>query len=147
MGTTVWESTASAGQIIADELRPYNVRMWDTDREAAAVAYVIPFEGNDIERLRKTFKVKDGATSITTAMIIKHGGTLFNRSKTLQHPRTVSIKMMDEIALPYYTGGASKQFIGILTPLNLDAMNPDADAWCPIRSAKEWRDKALAAAQ
>lgn len=142
MGTCIWETADAPGKIIMDEYAPYNVRMWTTDRAAAAVCLVVPVTDDNRESLARVYDFPAGAACVYVASIIKHDGTLYGKHREGVR-RTISAKHMSEDMGPNYTGGANAQFLDILTPLKERPANDD-DNLC-LAWAHKWRCSAYRA--
>tara|TARA_R110000851_G_scaffold22626_10_gene67015 strand:- start:491 stop:895 length:405 start_codon:yes stop_codon:yes gene_type:complete len=133
MGTLTYTTDKTAGQILTDELcgPGVRIRMFTTDKEAACVALSVDLAAvpaDYVEHLRRVYDLAPDATHAFPAVIVKGSG--FNG----RGARPVDVKIMDECGGPYFTGGANRQLLGLLSPIK------DC-AW-----AQEWRARAAGGA-
>ncbi len=142
MGTICFPTDKTAGAILHDELcgggDKTAIRMFTTNHDSAAVALSVDLtKVNDQWRdfILSTYDLPPNAQRAIVAVIVKHEG-LNGRGR-----RNVCLKVMSEEMWPYYTGGATRQLLSILSPLRSGAC-PDAEEW--RRTAWEDADNALA---
>ncbi len=135
MGTSIFTTDKPAGAVLTDELcgEGCAIRMFEIDGAAAAVALSV-----DLTKISEawrafslaTYDLPANASRAIVGVVVKHEG-LNGRGR-----RSVAVKVMDECVGPYYTGGASKQLLNILSPLRPNAAD-----------AQEGRERAYAAAR
>jgi hypothetical protein len=131
MGTICFESDKDAGGILQDELcgETSAIRMFTTCGDSAAVAMSVDLakasEGWRAHIL-ETYDLPGNASRAIVGVVVKHTG--LNGSGR----RSISLKTMTEDMGPYYTGGANKQLLSILSPLR-----PGVCPW-----AEQWRERA-----
>lgn len=133
MGTITYTTDKAPGAVLMNELcgPGDRIRMFTTDSESAAVALRVDLaraSERQREYILRTYDLPENAACAVVGVIVKHSGLNGNG------PRSVSIKIMGEESGPYYTGGASKQLLSILSPLRPGA-SPYAEDW----RAKAWR--------
>lgn len=132
MGTIIYTTDKAPGAVLQDELcgEAEAIRMFTICGDSAAVALRVDLaKASDRYRdhILRTYDLPQNATCAVVGVIVKHSG-LNGRGA-----RSVSIKVMGEECGPYYTGGATKQLLSILSPLRPGA-SPFAEDW----RAKAW---------
>lgn len=133
MGTLVYTSDKTAGQILQDELcsESVRIRMFTTDKEAACVCLSVDLTkvpSDYAAHLHRVYDLDPDAKHAYPAVIVKGSGF-----RGRGH-RSIDVKIIDETCGPAYTGGANKQLLGLLSPIK------------DCRYAQEWRDGAVGGA-
>jgi hypothetical protein len=135
MGTIIFTTDKTALQVLTDEIcgEHTKIRMFTTDHESAAAAVSVDLTQISADWRAHILRIYDlpaNAQSAIFGVVVVQSG-LNGRGR-----RSVSLKTMGEEMGPYYTGGASKELLSILSPLRHGVCE-----W-----AEDWRGRAWEAA-